>query len=89
MALDRALLERQLGLAKTRLEQMSQALKSEGTDAKSQEKLLGRDPIWRQARAEVRKITNRLNRCADKEALQAEVLSRKTAKAEAVNSDAE
>ena len=43
------------------------------TAGKAQEKLLRKCPVWREARAEVRKITNRLNRCADKEALQAEV----------------
>jgi hypothetical protein len=80
MALDRALLERQLGLAKTRLDKMSQGLKTEGVEPKAQEKLLRRDPIWREARAEVRKITNRLNRCGDKEQLQAEVLARRAAK---------
>jgi len=80
MALDRALLERQLGLAKTRLDKMSSSVNTGDAKGKDQEKLLRRDPIWRQARAEVRKITNRLNRCADKEALQAEVLARKAAK---------
>jgi hypothetical protein len=75
MALDRALLERQLGLAKTRLDKMSSSLDTGDAKGKAQEKLLRRDPIWRQARAEVRKITNRLNRCADKEALQAEVVA--------------
>lgn len=80
MALDRALLERQLGLAKTRLDKMSSSLNTGDAKGKEQEKLLRRDPIWRQVRAEVRKITNRLNRCADKEALQAEVVARRAAK---------
>ena len=83
MALDRALLERQLGLAKTRLDKMSSGLKTEGVEGKAQEKLLRRDPVWREARAEVRKITNRLNRCGDKEALQAAVVARRAEKAAA------
>ncbi len=80
MALDRALLERQLGLAKTRLDKMSSSLNTGDAKGKDQEKILRRDPMWRQVRAEVRKITNRLNRCGDKEALQAEVLARKAEK---------
>ena len=80
MALDRALLERQVGLAKTRLEKLTEKMDTEG---KAQEKLLRKCPVWREARAEVRKITNRLNRCADKEALQAEVVARRAAKAAA------
>jgi|GEM_PF-3151292 len=83
MALDRALLERQLGLAKTRLDKMSSSLKTDGVEGKAREKLLRRDPVWREARAEVRKITNRLNRCGDKEALQAAVVARRTEKAAA------
>ena len=80
MALDRALLERQVGLAKTRLEKLTEKMDTEGTAGKAQEKLLRKCPMWREARAEVRKITNRLNRCADKEALQAEVVARRAAK---------
>ncbi|RLS52964.1 MAG: hypothetical protein DWH91_15390 [Planctomycetota bacterium] len=76
MALDRAVLERQLGLAKTRLDKLSDSLKGQGTE----EKALRKDPVWREARAEVRKITNRLNRAGDKEALTAEVAARKAAK---------
>ncbi len=76
MALDRAVLERQLGLAKTKLDNVSENLKGKGTE----EKALRRSPVWREARAEVRKITNRLNRAGDKEALAAEVIARKAAK---------
>lgn len=76
MALDRALLERQLGLAKTKLDSVSNGLKGKGVEEKS----LKRDPIWRQARAEVRKITNRLNRVGDREKLLAEVEARKASK---------
>ena len=79
MALDRALLERQLGLAKTKLDVVTTDLKGKGVEEKAHR----RDPIWRQARAEVRKITNRLNRCGDKEKLQAEIAARKAEKAAA------
>lgn len=80
MALDRALLERQVGLAKSRLDRLTLTLKTDGVEGKAQEKLLRKSPVWREARAEVRKITNRLNRCGDKEALQATVLARRAEK---------
>jgi hypothetical protein len=79
MALDRSLLERQLGLAKTKLDTVSAGLKGKGVE----EKALRRDPLWREARAEVRKITNRLNRAGDKEKLQAEIVARKAQSAAA------
>jgi hypothetical protein len=79
MALDRSLLERQLGLAKTKLDTVSAGLKGKGVE----EKALRRDPLWREARAEVRKITNRLNRAGDKEKLQAEIVARKAESAAA------